>query len=230
MKHLACLVLCSLAVAAPGAAFAQSSPRTLADVGEEQRTQKEAAKEEESQRKEPIKALISGDASHGDYGGPSLKLSSVDGDLAMFLGARGGWIIDHTVVLGLAGYMSVNDIDARQRFGDERATVNFDYWGVFGEYIISTNDVLHLTLDLFGGAGRAFYEPDSGADPDAIPDEHTSVFVGEASVNGELNITKHLRLTLGGGYRHVEGPSLLQLSAKDLSGFTATATFKIGIF
>lgn len=211
---------------------APNQARTLATVGGGHH-QQEAVRDESNAsagRPTPVQALFSGGASHGTYGGPSLKLSSVDGDMAMFLGARGGWVIDRTLVLGLAGYLSANDIAARQRFDGESAVVNFDYWGAFGEYIVATNDVVHVTLDLFGGAGRALYEPKSGTDPDVIPDEHTSVFVGEASLNGELNITRHLRLTLGGGYRYVDGPSLQQLSARDLSGFTATATFKVGSF
>mgnify|MGYP006292701201 CR=1 FL=1 len=237
MKYLAFLTALAAVLTVPLDGFAQSSgssaqPRTLASVGDgANREAREAERvHDDETRKEPIKALFSGAAVYGNYGGPSLKMSSVHGDLAMFLGARGGWVIDHTVVLGLAGYLSANNIRARQEFGSARADVNFDYWGVFGEYIIATNDVVHLTLDLFGGAGRAKYEARAGTDPEAIPDEHTSVFVGEASVNSELNITRHLRLTLGGGYRYVDGPSLQQLSAQDLSGFAATATFKAGTF
>lgn len=237
MKYLAWLTVLAATLALPLTGSAQSTgtssePRTLANAGDGANRDARAADraDEDGSRNEPIKALITGDASHGNYGGPSLKLSSVDGDPAMFVGARGGWVIDHTVVLGLAGYLSANNIRARQAFGGAHAAVNFDYWGVFGEYIIATNDVVHLTLDLFGGAGRARYEARSGTDPEAIPDEHTSVFVGEASVNSELNITRHLRLTLGGGYRYVDGPSLQDLSAQDLSGFAATATFKVGLF
>jgi hypothetical protein len=237
MKTLAYLSVLVVVLLAPVSALAGSDsdadePRTLASVGDGANRESREAEQraDDASRARPLEALMTGEASHGNYGGPSLKLSSIDGDTAMFVGARGGWVIDHTLVLGLAGYLSINDIQARQRFGNARAIVNFDYWGAFGEYIVATNDVLHVTLDIFGGAGRASYRAEPGTDRSAIPDEHTSVFVGEASINTELNMTKHLRLTLGGGYRYVDGPSLQELSARDLSGFAATATIKVGNF
>ncbi|KPK81198.1 MAG: hypothetical protein AMS25_07250 [Gemmatimonas sp. SM23_52] len=63
----------------------------------------------------------------GGFGGPVVKFSEVDGDFAVFVGARGGWIINHMFVLGAGGYGLVNEIDIG--FPGPR-DIEFGYGGV----------------------------------------------------------------------------------------------------
>lgn len=56
------------------------------------------------------KTLLEGEVSHGGFGGPAVKFTSVNGDFGIMVGGRGGWIIDHTFVIGGGGYGLLNDI------------------------------------------------------------------------------------------------------------------------
>jgi hypothetical protein len=43
--------------------------------------------------------LINGEIESGGFGGPVLKVTSINGENAVLVGGRGGWIINHSFVL-----------------------------------------------------------------------------------------------------------------------------------
>lgn len=56
----------------------------------------------------------SGEIENGGFGGPVVKVTSINGESAVFVGGRGGWIINHTFVLGGAGYGLVTNVNAKK--------------------------------------------------------------------------------------------------------------------
>ena len=48
--------------------------------------------------------LLSGDFDHGGYGAFDISVSEVLDKPALTLGGRGGWIINHTITIGGAGW------------------------------------------------------------------------------------------------------------------------------
>jgi hypothetical protein len=162
--------------------------------------------------------LIKEEFHSGGFGAPVIKFSEVADKVAVFVGGRGGWIINHTLVLGGGGYGLANDIRLVDT-GSGR-DIEFGYGGVELEYINSSDNIIHFTVYLLLGAG--------GLSGSLVNDE--SVFVAEPALNGELNITPYFRLHFGAGYRWVVGVDSPGFSDGDFSAFYGQLAAKFGSF
>jgi hypothetical protein len=163
------------------------------------------------------RTLIRGGFESGGFGAPVVKFSQLDGEFALFVGGRGGWIINHTFVLGGGGYGLVNDIDTN---GDGVRDLEMGYGGFELEYINRSDKLIHFTAYLLIGGG--------GLSGLAVLEE--SVFVLEPALNGELNVTDYFRFHAGAGYRWVSGVDSPGVDSSDLSSFYAQITLKFGTF
>lgn len=56
--------------------------------------------------------LFKGDIETGGFGGPVVKYTSIYNQKALMVGGRGGWIINHSFVIGGGGYGVVTEVDA----------------------------------------------------------------------------------------------------------------------
>ncbi len=155
----------------------------------------------------------------GGFGGPVVKFSEVADAFAVFAGGRGGWIINHTLVIGGGGYGLANDIDLDgvPFLGRD---VEFGYGGLELEYINSSDELLHFTIYLLIGGGGLTTNLTDGE----------TVFVLEPAANVEFNITTYFRLNLGAGYRLVAGVDTPELEDNDLSALNGVVTLKFGSF
>jgi hypothetical protein len=52
-----------------------------------------------------------GEISNGGFGGPVIKYTQIKNEPAILVGGRGGWIINHTFVIGGGGYGLANQIE-----------------------------------------------------------------------------------------------------------------------
>jgi len=159
--------------------------------------------------------LVSGEFHSGGFGAPVVKFSSAMDKFAVFAGARGGWIINHTFVLGGGGYGLANDI----KLAGTVSRIEFGYGGLELEYINSSDNLIHFTVyTLIGGGGISTDIGDDG------------VFVLEPIVNAELNITTYFRINGGVGYRWVGGVDTPSLSSSDMSAVVGQLSLKFGAF
>lgn len=163
------------------------------------------------------RTLIGAEFESGGFGAPVIKFSKMGGDFALFVGGRGGWIINHTFVLGAGGYGLANDIDLGTT---QTRAIELGYGGLEFEYINSSDNLIHFTFYLLVGGG--------GLSGPAVDEE--AVFVFEPAVNGELNVTSYFRFNVGVGYRWVTGVDTSALGSADLSALCADLTFKFGAF
>ncbi|MCD4736460.1 MAG: hypothetical protein K8R53_10475 [Bacteroidales bacterium] len=51
-----------------------------------------------------------GEITHGGYGGLSIYYSQIDKKDAMLVGARGAWLINHRLGIGIGGHGFANDL------------------------------------------------------------------------------------------------------------------------
>ncbi|MGD1044852.1 MAG: hypothetical protein ABR936_05935 [Bacteroidota bacterium] len=172
--------------------------------------------------------LINGEIESGGFGGPVLKVTSINGENAVMVGGRGGWIINHSFVLGGGGYGLVTDVKAKVTDSIHKY-IEMGYGGVELEYIPSSNDLLHLSVGLLVGAGGIGYKRE---DDDMFNASHrnNSFFVLEPSVNANLNVTHSFRIAAGVSYRYVSGLKSIVSTNADLSGPSAILIFKFGKF
>ena len=165
--------------------------------------------------------LVTGSMESGGMGAPVVKFSEVAGQFALFVGGRGGWIIHHTFLIGGGGYGLANDIDL-DGFPPRR-DLEFGYGGLDLEYINSSNNLIHFTIQgLVGGGGlttrlQYFFESEA-------------VFVLEGGANIMLNVTPYFRMGIGGGYRWVTDVDTRIVSSAALSSGYGSLTFKFGKF
>ncbi|MGZ6143731.1 MAG: hypothetical protein ACXWLM_10345 [Myxococcales bacterium] len=186
-----------------------------------------AAAEEKGPEPEVV---VSGNVEHGGYGGPEMRISSVRGEGAVFVGGRGGWIIDHRFVIGGAGYGLASRIgapDAAQP-ATGRYDINFGYGGPFIEAIILPRRLWHLSLTSLFAAGGVSYAEHGVQNPGTL--STSTVFVWEPSATLELNVVKFMRVDLGVGWRLVRGVDLTALKNTDVGGFSGVLAFKFGKF
>lgn len=164
-----------------------------------------AAQEEET--------LVGGKMTSGGFGGPVIKVTGVAGETGALVGGRGGWIINHTFVLGAGGYGLATDLE---RSGTR---VDFGYGGLELEFVTRPMRLIHFTVAaMVGGGGVNSTTADDG------------VFVFEPQAGIELNVTTFFRLHAGAGYRFVTDVDFPGLTDGDLSAAFGGLTLKFGKF
>lgn len=172
--------------------------------------------------------LISGEIESGGYGGPLLQIGQIIGGTGIFVGGQGGWIINHRFVIGGKGYGLVNDVEVE---GLQNLKLEFGCGGVMFEYIISSNKLLHLSIQSMIGAGGVRYAvKDHTKDHDEVNYEDDAFLILEPGLNLILNVSNNFRIGTGIAYRYCNGVEYENLSNSDLSGVSAQIFFKFGKF
>jgi len=172
----------------------------------------------------------SGEISHGGFGGPVFKYTQIKGEPAVLIGGRGGWIINHTFVIGGGGYGLVNQIEADYLINNKHPFINFGYGGLELEYIIQSDQVVHFSVYTLIGAGGITYKEDLWHDWDDWSSASDEFFVFEPAINVEINIISFFRINAGVNYRFISGVYYSDLQNSDLAGFSGTLTLKFGSF
>lgn len=173
------------------------------------------------------------DISHGGFGAPVVKFTSINGEFGVLSGVRGGWIINHQISLGIAGYGLTTNTELNGLVDGKVRYLDFGYGGFELEYIMANNEVIHLTVSGLIGAGGANYRfSKTHKDFDWEEDDLNSdaFFVGEPTVNAELNVTSFFRINLGVGYRFVSGSNNDYITDSELSGISGQIQLKFGSF
>lgn len=178
--------------------------------------------------------LFNGEISHGGFGGPVVQIGSVAGSGAVWVGGRGGWIINlseqHTISLGGGGFgLATNHLASEPQIGDP----DTDYYAFSGyggfvfEYTNRSYKLAHFTVSSLIGAGAVGLRE---SNYENFEDEVDTYFVFEPAIHAELNVTTFFRISGGLGYRFTSGINSFGFSDSDFSGLNAIITFKFGGF
>ncbi len=183
------------------------------------------------------------DIEHGGWGGLSTHYTRVMDQDALLVGARGGWLIDHRVTLGVAGHGLVTDApnaaydDHLLSNGSDlqkKSQFRMGYGGLLIEPIIAHRSALHVSLPIIvgaGGCGYQIYESlTEDFDPFTWSDDYQAFFVVEPGIELELNIIKLVRFGVGASYRYTTDITLPGTPGDALRGFNAGVTLKVGSF
>lgn len=178
--------------------------------------------------------LVAGDLESGGFGGPVIKVGSFNGKTGILVGGRGGWIINHTFIIGLGGYGLTNRVLANSTGPLGERYMNLGYGGLELEYIPESNKLVHLSFMALIGAGGVTYRNNDWEDWHWPDDDSRyradAFFIAEPQVNATLNITSWFRMSGGVSYRFVEGLESNISTNKDLSGLSGGLTFRFGKF
>jgi len=175
------------------------------------------------------------DIENGGYAAPVAKFTTVNNEFGLLVGGRGGWIINHTFSIGLAGYGLANNINARTIGPYGQKYLRLGYGGLDLEYVANSNDLLHFSVHSLIGGGTAGFR--YGWNEDRWNYEYGEhdrnynlFFIFEPGANVDLNVIPWFRTSVGISYRFVAGLSSSAASNSDISGLSAGLTFRFGKF
>lgn len=170
----------------------------------------------------------------GGFGAPVLKVTTIKDQTAILFGGRGGWVINHSFIIGGGGYGIVSEVDADAGVLPEEGPLDIElgYGGLELEYLVNPQSLTHYSAYILLGVGSNNYVKDKGSvfDSNEQTGESDFVFVIEPAINAELNVTTWFRLDAGMSYRYVHDVNQPGLKNSDLSGISGQVTFKFGKF
>jgi hypothetical protein len=172
--------------------------------------------------------LLSGEVENGGFGGPVLKMTTINGENALMVGGRGGWIINHSFVIGGGGYGIVTNVKAKT-VDSVHQYMDMGYGGLDLEYISTSDELLHWSAGIFIGGGGVGYRNENN-DSFNMHHQMDNFFVLEPNVHVNMNVTHFFRIAAGVSYRYVGGLTSALSTNADLSGPSAMLTFKFGKF
>jgi hypothetical protein len=170
--------------------------------------------------------ILSGQVTHGGYGGPEVKFTQINNEFAVLVGGKGAWIVNHTFSIGGGGYGLVNRLP--MVVNNEEMYLNFGYGGLILEYIMDSDQLLHYTFSALIGGGGIGYRDRS--DHEVSRSENKAFFIIEPGANAEVNIASFFRINLGVSYRLLSTVAMERYNEQNLSGLSANLTFKFGKF
>jgi hypothetical protein len=167
----------------------------------------------------------------GWYVAPSFGVTGVDSHVGYLSGLRGAWVMNRTFGIGLAANGFGWDVlhsDSLNTHADRRMAGG--YGGLLLQYNIAPDRLVHGFVDSTIGGGAACYDTHEANRWESCPSA-TAFFVFEPSANVEVNVTKFMRVAVGGGYRLALSDTMNKgLASSDLSGFLARANLEFGQF
>jgi len=164
---------------------------------------------------------------HGGYGAPSFKFTRLASTPTMLAGVEGGWIIDHRVVLGGAGYATVHDVSSPMALQNpsQGAALGIRYGGFRAGTIIDVARRTQLTAGMLIGGGLGSSETRTGSFR-----RSDTFYVVEPDLEAEIALSGHVRFALGASYRFVGGMGAFGFTPSVLGGPAATMSMRIGAF
>jgi hypothetical protein len=176
--------------------------------------------------------LLDGYQEHGGFGGLELKLSGLNNEVGVLAGLQGGWIFNHSLGLGAAWYTSLSShdmnvvINSVERVG----SLGLSYGGALVQMTFGSHRVVHFQPSLLLGVGQASLTSSEIAGWEEVLFEQSVVTIAEPEVKMELNLSEHIRVLVGAGWRFAFGLDSEYLTAGKVGGFTGSVTLRFGKF
>jgi len=174
--------------------------------------------------------------SSGGYGAFNMAYANIDGLNTLYFGGQGGWVINHSFVVGGGGYGFTTDF----RFDEElnaRYQYNGGYGGVLLEFMLKPSRIVHVNFPMLIGGGGVRYTQDSDSSNSIFQEDESSFFIFEPGVELQVNLLPFMRIAFGARYKLTSNTTLRYLSTGEAiadAGFlrvpSANISFKFGRF
>ena len=170
--------------------------------------------------------------------GPEVKYSSLYGTDQLYGGLKAALLFNQHYAFGLSfgSFLTEAVADAPGSQGDSVGlnTVMM-YGGFYLDYITSFNAPVQISFPtVIGGGGVLLLEKMEPNPVSGIQDERVVeggvYFVLEPAVNLEINLTRTIRIGMGGGYRFIINSDMERFSDKDFSAPTLNFNIKFGLY
>ncbi|MBL7856984.1 MAG: hypothetical protein JNM57_04790 [Cyclobacteriaceae bacterium] len=192
-----------------------------------------------AQNQSEINTLFKGNIRSSGYGAIQNKFTTINGQYANMVEAYGGWFINRKFMLGIGGGAVTNNLPVPVQdrvIGLLDLSYMYTQFGMYSEYVVSSNKTVHLVFQLFAGPGfTAQYQRYNWDDHQNYEENYNHYdenwfTVIEPGVQVEVNIFKWMRFSPGISYRFANGSNGLGLSDNDISGASINLGLKFGGF
>ncbi|MEM6524096.1 MAG: hypothetical protein AAF693_09900 [Bacteroidota bacterium] len=181
-----------------------------------------------------MKTIFSRKSEIRGFGSFDMKVTDFNEDKALFLGGHGGVILNKKFIFGGGGYGLTTSNTSDLEGSDQELELFGGYGGIMLGYIIAPAEIIHVSFPVLIGAGGVEVAEEGAPiiDGERSILERSAFFVVEPAVEIEINMTRFMRLAIGGGYRFIQGADLDvgSITNEDLSSWTAGVSFKFGKF
>ncbi len=186
-----------------------------------------------STHSDEIKTIFNKNVCHGGYFGFTMNYSAIDGENALFLGGRGGWIINHSLTIGLAGYGFSSDFCLDGAVNNKYQMLAGGYGGLLIEPIIAPRFPVHLAFPIILGVGGiacsdSYWSSDD--EWDYSVESSDAYLIVEPGAELDVNVLKHLRMSIGVTYRYAYNINIDGVDSDILNGLSTGISLKIGKF
>ena len=161
----------------------------------------------------------------GLFLGANYGITQMDGFNTSLLHLRSGISLKDKFTLGAYFATAINEIRPQS---ETLPNIYMDYWtvGGFVEYTLLSDNIFHLTVPVYFGYGEVEMDMENGP---ALLGEANFLQIEPAALL-EVNLSKFIRFNIGAGYRIVNEMTYRNFDQTDLSGITAYAGLKFGLF
>ena len=165
----------------------------------------------------------------GGFGGPAFIVSTIDGQLALFGGGRGGgsaiFASGQAIHFGGGGYRLLVPIKSTSSGIETELALSY---GVFElEYVQNRRRAIHLSWALSLGSGSASEATD--LETGSLTNE-SRFFLIEPGIAINVNLAPNVRARAAAGYRLVSGTSVPNYSDQSLSDPSLMISFLFGLW
>lgn len=173
----------------------------------------------------------------GYYGGPSFSVTNFADEVGLFVGGKGGWVINRKFVVGGSAGLLINSVDLRLRVPadsgdaqlDTALAANLYYGGLELGYIESPGNLFHYSMWLQIGIGLIGYRDyECGTCGKKSDLDNDIFFIAEPRMDLNLNLAKMVRLSLGMGWRYAYDLELRGISNQDFQGPIGILAVRVG--
>lgn len=182
----------------------------------------------------------------GGYGAIGMNFSQIADKVFLLMDARGGFIINHSFVIGIKGVITMSRPDIGNYITSNDTVNNLSlglgYGGLMLEYLIMPEGLFNATIGTSVNIGSISYldkdefinsetvfEPNVDSDSDKTL-FYDQLFVVEPYIDLNLTLAANFKVGLYASYRIVRGATFNDIDENDLSGFSTGFVAKFGVF
>ncbi|TAF90361.1 MAG: hypothetical protein EAZ47_11115 [Bacteroidetes bacterium] len=160
----------------------------------------------------------------GGYGAGVSELTWINGKPSLAVGAYGGVLINHRLLLGAAG----NNIFFKQQVNGSEQSFQFNYYGLYTEYRMMQKEPINISLGVTGALGWQENDIKSSQKNKERDGKNTFVVQPKIAINGR--VTKFMQLQVYGSYRFTGNTNSVYFSNKNYNGAAAGVGLLFGSF
>ncbi len=180
-------------------------------------------------KKQEIQTLIK-KRSPGGYWSINAGYTQIANEDALVFGTTFSYIANRILEVGISGQGIFSNNPMLGNYGNKVAVGAF-YGGLHVAPVLFSNKAVHFTFPvLIGGGAGGYYDYKAYEEFEIEDYDWDALFVIEPGVNVELNISRFLRLGIGGKYRFTNKVEIDTMDENAFKGFTGGLTLKVGKF